>query len=429
MVVSDRSNWWNLYTVATPATPDETGPDTEVAPMAPMAAEFAGPSWILGGSWWTQLPSGRLAVRWTGPDGAGLGLLDPDGGELVRLDTGAVDHRALTARGNHLFCIASFADAASAVLRVDPATGQSEVLRRSFDRALDPVDVSVAEVVNWPTPDRATAYGYLYRPRNSSVVAPAGELPPLLVISHGGPTSAASPGLSLAVQFWTTRGFAVLDVDYGGSTGYGRAYRERLAGAWGVVDVDDCCSGAEHLAATGVVDPRRLAIRGGSAGGYTTLAALAFRDTFAAGCSHYGIGDLEMLARDTHKFESRYTFGLVAPYPDGAQVYRDRSPVHHVDQLSCPMLLLQGADDRVVLPNQAHAMADAIRAKGLPVGLIVFEGEGHGFRRAENIVAAAAAELSFYGQVMGFTPPGFIPDGHLEPVVLDNADGLAGAAG
>jgi dipeptidyl aminopeptidase/acylaminoacyl peptidase len=237
----------------------------------------------------------------------------------------------------------------------------------------------------------------------------------LLVISHGGPTSATSATLRLDIQFWTSRGFAVLDVNYGGSTGYGRAHRERLKGRWGIVDVDDCTHGARYLVDRGEVDARRLAIRGGSAGGYTTLAALTFRDVFRAGASHYGVSDLEALARDTHKFESRYLDGLIGPYPERLDLYRERSPIHHAERLACPVILFQGLEDKVVPPSQAEVMRDALRAKGLPVAYVPFAGEQHGFRRAENIKRSLEAELYFYARVFGFSPADPI-----EPVAIDN---------
>jgi len=256
----------------------------------------------------------------------------------------------------------------------------------------------------WPTPDGVTAYGFLYRPQNPDAEAPAGDLPPLIVTLHGGPTSATAPGFNAARIYWTSRGFAVLDVNYGGSTGYGRAYRERLDGRWGIVDVQDATSGARHLADTGVVDGTRMAITGGSAGGFTTLAAATFTEVFAAGASHFGISDLATLATDTHKLESRYCDGLVAPWPDGHHVYAERSPIHHVNWLTTPLILLQGTDDRVVLPDQAELMARALREKGLPVALVLFEGEGHGFCALESQVRALEAELSFYAQIFGFEP-------------------------
>lgn len=237
----------------------------------------------------------------------------------------------------------------------------------------------------------------------------------MLVISHGGPTGAASSALKLMIQHWTSRGIAVLDVNYGGSTGYGRAYRERLKGKWGIVDVDDCANGALYLAGKGEVDPDRLIIRGGSAGGYTTLAALAFRRTFRAGASYYGVSDLEILARETHKFESRYLDGLVGPYPERIDLYRERSPIHFPEKLSCPVIFFQGTEDKIVPPNQARMMFDALRSRGLPTALVEFEGEQHGFRRAENIKRALDAELYFYSRIFNFQTAE-----HIEPVPIEN---------
>jgi dipeptidyl aminopeptidase/acylaminoacyl peptidase len=263
-----------------------------------------------------------------------------------------------------------------------------------------------------------TAHALFYPPTNPERTGPEGELPPLLVVIHGGPTAAASPVLSPGVQFWTSRGFAVVDVDYGGSTGYGRAYRDELLGQWGVIDVADCLAAAAWLAKQGRVDPARLCIRGGSAGGYTTLAALAREDTpFAAGASHYGVADLEALAADTHKFESRYLDRLVGPYPEARDVYVARSPIHHVDRLRRPLLVLQGSEDEIVPPAQSELIVAALRERGVPVGYLLFEGEQHGFRRAENIRRALEAELSFYGRVLGFE----LPAGEgIEPVEVEN---------
>ncbi|MGH3053448.1 MAG: alpha/beta hydrolase family protein, partial [Gaiellaceae bacterium] len=272
-----------------------------------------------------------------------------------------------------------------------------------------------AEAVEFPTQSDRTAHAFFYRPHNHDYEAPAGERPPLLVLSHGGPTAAASSTLRLAVQFWTSRGIAVLDVNYGGSSGYGRAYRQRLDGQWGVVDVDDCANGARFLVESGFVDANRLAIRGSSAGGYTTLCALTFRDVFKAGASSYGIGDLEALANDTHKFESRYEERLVGPYPACRDLYRARSPIHFTDRLSCPVIFFQGLDDKVVPPNQAEAMVAALRAKKLPVAYVPFAGEQHGFRRAETIRRALEAELYFYSRVFGFAQADPV-----EPVLIEN---------
>jgi len=231
-----------------------------------------------------------------------------------------------------------------------------------------------------------------------------GTRPPLLVFGHGGPPGATSPELELKLQFWTSRGFAVLDVNYRGSTGYGRAYRDRLAGGWGIVDVEDCVAGAQYLGQEGLADPNRLAIRGGSAGGYTALAALCFHDTFNAGASHYGISDLAVLARDTHKFESRYLDWLVGPYPQSETTYAARSPIHHVDKFTCPVIFFQGLEDKVVPPNQAELMVNALDDKGLSVAYLAFAGEQHGFRRAETIQRTLEAELYFYGRIFGFVP-------------------------
>jgi dipeptidyl aminopeptidase/acylaminoacyl peptidase len=280
--------------------------------------------------------------------------------------------------------------------------------------------ISIPEHLSFPTANGQTAHALLYRPRNPDVVAPDGERPPLLVVSHGGPTSNATSGFSNGIQFFTTRGFAVVDVDYGGSTGYGRAYRQRLNGLWGIVDLQDCVNAARWLAWNGEVDARRLAIRGGSAGGYTTLCALAFSDIFHAGVSYFGVGDLEALARDTHKFESRYADIMVAPYPEQVDVYRARSPIHFIDRIAAPVLVLHGTEDMVVPRSQADLLVDALRRNRVPVAYLLFPGEGHGFRRAENQRRALEAELSFYGQVFGFTPADELPP-------LD-VEGLAEAA-
>lgn len=270
---------------------------------------------------------------------------------------------------------------------------------------MDPAYISKPELIEFPTGNGDTAFGFYYAPSNGDFEAPEGSPPPpLLVKAHGGPTAQTSIVFNPAMQYWTSRGFAVLDVDYRGSTGYGRAYRMKLQGNWGVTDIEDVCAGAEYLVQKGLADPKRLAIDGGSAGGYTTLGALAFRNVFKAGCSMYGIGDLSALAGDTHKFESRYLDGLVGPYPEKKDVYEERAPIRHADQLSCPILLLQGAEDKIVPPNQAELMFDAVKAKGLPCALKIYEGEQHGFRRSENIENALNSELAFYGKVFGFQP-------------------------
>jgi dipeptidyl aminopeptidase/acylaminoacyl peptidase len=260
-----------------------------------------------------------------------------------------------------------------------------------------------------------TAHAFFYAPKNRDFVATKGERPPLLVISHGGPTGATSSEFSLMIQYWTSRGFAVADVNYGGSSGYGRAYRQRLNGQWGIVDVDDCVNCAQYLIKRGEVDADRVAIRGGSAGGYTTLAALTFRKLFKAGASYYGVSDLEALEEDTHKFESRYSNSLIGPYPARRDLYRERSPINFVERLSCPVIFFQGNEDKVVPPNQAEKMVDALRRKGIPVAYLLFEGEQHGFRRAQNIKRALDAELYFYSRIFRFSLPEPV-----EPVPIEN---------
>ena len=300
------------------------------------------------------------------------------------------------------------------VARVTFGGAVVEVLKRSREEALESRFVSAPQAIEFDSAGQAV-HGFYYPPVNPGFAAPRGTAPPLLVLSHGGPTGATDPVFDPEVQFWTTRGFAVADVNYGGSTGYGRAYRKRLNGQWGLVDVRDAVNAAKYLVATGKADPARLITRGGSAGGYTTLAALTFHDTFKAGASYYGISDLEVLAHDTHKFESRYLDLLVGPYPEQQAVYRERSPIHFVERLNCALILLQGLDDKVVPPIQSEMMAAAVRKKGLPVAYVTFEGEQHGFRKAENIVRALESELYFYGKVFGFTPADA-----LAPVPIDN---------
>jgi dipeptidyl aminopeptidase/acylaminoacyl peptidase len=301
------------------------------------------------------------------------------------------------------------------VVLLDPRTGATEVVRSSQDETLDDRWISVAEPLTFATSAGGTAHALWYPPNHPEVEGPAGTTPPLVVMSHGGPTSATDPSYREQVQFWTTRGIGVVDVDYRGSTGYGRAYRNELRGQWGVFDTDDCIAAARHLADAGLVDGSRLAIRGGSAGGYTTLCALTFHDVFAAGCSLYGVADAEALARDTHKFESRYLDRLIGPYPESAELYRQRSPIHHTDQLSAPMILLQGLEDAVVPPAQAEAMVEALRRRGVPFAYLPFAGEQHGFRQAATIQRAAEAELYFYGRIFGFEPAD-----DLEEVPIEN---------
>ena len=397
--VTDPDGWWNLH----------RWQGGELRCMYRAEHEFGKPLWQLGTTTFGFDASGAVVCTWRTGAGWRLGRLDPEGSmHTIPLPWTSID--SLGVEGGAAAFIGGAPDRSTSVVTVDLESGAHRVLRTSSTLSIDDRLLSRPVALRFPTGDGGeVAHGYHYAPHNESCRAPAGELPPLLVLSHGGPTGATSDTLSPAIQFWTSRGFAVLDVDYRGSTGYGRAYRERLYGEWGVVDVEDCVAGAQHLAATGHADPARLAIRGGSAGGYTTLAALTFHDLFRAGASYYGICDLEVLAADTHKFEARYLDRLVGAWPADRDVYRARSPLHHAGRLGCPIIFFQGLDDRVVPPNQAELMAEALDRQGLPVACLMFEGEGHGFRTAETIRRCLEAELSFYGRVFGFEPADALP--------------------
>jgi len=411
--VSDRTGWWNLY----------RWDGATVQPVVETAAEIGVPDWTMGTSRYAVLAGGRVVfARWSGGYD-GLAVRDPDG-TVADLDLPFSVISTVRAAGpDEVLVVAATPNEEPGVHRVAASTGRTEAVRPPRDLGIDPGYLSVPETIDFPStgPEGSprTAHALFYPPANLTHRAP-GELPPLLVVIHGGPTGAATPALQVGVQYWTSRGFAVVDVNYGGSTGYGRAYREQLRGTWGVIDVADCLAAARWLAARRRVDPDRLCIRGGSAGGYTTLAALARDDTpFAVGADHYGVADLEALAAETHKFESRYLDQLIGPYPAARQVYLDRSPIHHVERFSRPLIVLQGAEDAVVPPAQSEIIVDALRGKGVPVAYLVFEGEQHGFRRAENIRRALDAELSFYAQVLGFALPA--AEG-IDPVVVHNLD-------
>ena len=389
--VSDRTGWWNLYRER----------EGEMEALSTMEAEFAGPQWVFGVSSYGFLPDGRIACGYEQRGEFHLALLDPASSRPQDLGLPHTAHAIATTASSRIVFIGGTPTAADALWSFDPESGDLEVLRRSSEVTVDPAYVSVARAIEFPTGGDLTAHAFFHEPTNPDFDAPSGERPPLIVMSHGGPTSAVSDTLDLEIQFFTSRGFAVVDVNYGGSTGYGREYRERLRGKWGVVDLEDCANAAHYLVEQGEVDGARLLIRGGSAGGYTTLCALTFTNDFAAGASYYGVADLEALARDTHKFESRYLDGLVAPYPDGADVYRERSPIHFTDRLSCPVILFQGLEDAVVPPAQAEMMIKALDAKGLSYAYLAFEGEQHGFRKAETNRRCLEAELFFYASVLG----------------------------
>lgn len=398
--VSDSSGFWNLYR-------RENG-----APVCVLAeeADYGMPLWQFAMSTYgfadanTLLAASCLQGRWR------VQAIDLRDMSRRTLPTAVSAVSGLVASDGQALILGASATLLSCVLRWTLRDDSVVILRASSDIQFAQDAVSQPETIDFPSTDGVTSHGFFYPPVNPSCRVVPGELPPLIVIGHGGPTGASTPALDLGVQFWTSRGFAVFDVNYRGSTGYGRAYRSLLDGAWGVADVEDCVNGARYLAQAGRVDASRMAIRGRSAGGYTVLAALAFHDVFAAGASYYGIGELEALARDTHKFESRYLDRLVGPYPQCAQLYRQRSPINHIDQLSCPVIFFQGLEDKVVPPNQALMMRDALDAKGIAVACMMFEGEQHGFRRAQTIVCALESELVFYGRVFCFEPAGDLPD-------------------
>jgi dipeptidyl aminopeptidase/acylaminoacyl peptidase len=398
-VVSDRSGWWNLYLVAaTGAEPPR--------PLAPRDEEFSGPLWQLGYRHYGVLDDQRLLVV----HGAGelaLGVLDPASGALVDLDLPFTDwHPSLRVLGTTAVGVAASASTPAAVVRIDLSTGGYEVLRSAADDIPDAAYLPQPQSPVFEGLGGRNVHAHVYPPRNPDVRAPDDELPPYVVFVHGGPTADSPAVLDLEIAYFTSRGLGVIDVEYGGSTGYGREYRERLRGQWGVVDVEDCVSAAQALAKAGQADGARLAIRGGSAGGWTTLAALTRTTAFAAGTSYYGVAELLHFVSDTHDFESRYVDGMVGPLPEARDLYVERAPLTHVDDVSCPVLLLQGLEDAIVPPSQAEMFRDALVAKGIRHAYIAFEGEQHGFRKAENVIASLEAELSFYGQVFGFTPPG-----------------------
>ena len=411
--VSDRTGWWNLYRLR----------EGSLEPLCQKEAEFGVPQWAFGMSTYAFLSPTRVVCAVIERGFFRLAVLDTEVEELEPIETpySTINCLETVMGSDEIIFIAGSPTEPSSVVRLNAQTGGREVLRRSDDLKIDPGYLSVPEPVEFPTEGGLTAYGFFYPPQNRDFVAPEGERPPLLVHSHGGPTAMTTATLDLSTQYMTSRGIAVLDVNYGGSTGYGREYRRRLDGQWGVVDVDDCANGARHVAERGLADDARLMIAGGSAGGYTALCALAFRDAFAAGASHYGVSDVEALARETHKFESRYLERLIGPYPERADLYRQRSPIHSTDRLSCPVIFFQGLEDKVVPPNQAETMFEVLKDKGLPVACVPFEGEQHGFRRAENIRRALDGELYFYSRVIGFD----LAD-PVEPVPIENLEQTGG---
>jgi len=403
--VSDRTGWWNLY----------RWHNGHLVALTEMEAEFAEPQWRFRLSTYSFVSPDHIICAFTQDGIWKLVSLNTTSREIDPFALPFTEISDVRACKDYVVFIAGSPTEPISIVKLDIRSRETQILRRSSKVAANEGYLSRPETIAYPTGGGLPAHALYYRPQNKDFQAPSGERPPLLVISHGGPTGAASCALKLMIQYWTSRGIAVMDVDYGGSSGYGRAYRERLNGKWGIVDVDDCANGAINLAKRGEVDESRLIIRGGSAGGYTTLSALTFRRTFKAGASYYGISDLEVLAKETHKFESRYLDRLIGPYPECRELYRERSPIDFPEKLSCPVIFLQGLEDKIVPPNQARMMFDALRTKGIPVALVEFAGEQHGFRRAENIKRAMDAELYFYSRIFNFQLAEFI-----EPVPIEN---------
>ena len=404
-VVSDRSGWWNIYRVE----------ENDLIPIHAAAREFGEPAWLFGYQTYGFLPDGRIAAK-VADDGLwSLALLAGNGvAESIDIGERRASSPYLIVADRTIWTVMGGPAQPMSLLAVDPV-GSFEVVATASSVDLAPSSISRPTPMTFPTSDDAVSHGFYYPPTNVDHVAPPTELPPLIVFSHGGPTAQTQAAFNLQVQFWTTRGFAVMDVNYRGSTGFGRAYRNALRGRWGDADVVDCVNAARYLVAEGLADPERLAIRGGSAGGYVTLCALTFHDVFTAGASYCGVADISALMETTHKFESRYDESLIGPMPQARQLAHDRSPINFADQVSCPVLLVQGAEDPVVTPDQAEVFVDAMRAGGLPYAYMLVEGEDHFLSKSETIIASRQAELSFYGQLFGFEPAG-----EIKPIKIEN---------
>ena len=404
--VGETTGWWNLYRF-------DNG-KTEA--LCPMDAEFGEPQWVFGMFTYDFVSPTKILCRYSQNSSWHLAWLDTSSKKLTDIETSFTEIADICAGDGFAIFSAGSPTQPFSLIRMDTSTGKMESIKQSFEVTVDEGYLSTATPIRFPTTDGKQAHAIYYAPKNKDYAGLEGEHPPLMVISHGGPTGSTTTVLRLSLQYWTSRGFAVLDVNYGGSTGYGREYRQRLNGNWGIVDVDDCCNGAQHLVEQGLADSKRLAIRGGSAGGYTTLACLTFKnDVFKAGASYYGISELEVFATDTHKFESRYMDSLIGAYPERKDLYFNRSPINFIQNLSCPLIMFQGDEDKVVPPSQSQMMFEAMRDKELPVAYLLFEGEQHGFRKAENIKRSLEAELYFYSKIFGFE----LAD-NIEPVQIEN---------
>lgn len=409
--VSDRDNWWNIY---------QWHPESGITPIQPMNAEFATPLWVLGMSTYGFTADGTIVCCYSCEGKWQLATLEPDNPCLEVIETPFSHISDIYCDGKYSWFIGASPTQSGELVRLDTESHTLNTVRQGDPLATSSSYIAKPTPISFNTTDSATAHAFYYQPTNPDYRGCEGTLPPLIVICHGGPTGATSTAMNLKIQYWTSRGFAVLDVNYRGSTGYGREYREQLHRQWGIADVADVVAGAQYLIEQQLVDPNKIAIRGSSAGGYTVLAALCFHQLFKAGACLYGIGDLETLARDTHKFESRYLDKLIGPYPEEKSVYIERSPIHHIDQLHCPVIFFQGLDDKVVPPEQALSMTTALRDKHLPVAYLPFSGEGHGFRKAETIKISLEAELYFYGQIFHFQPHGNLPEIHIDNLKTDS---------
>jgi dipeptidyl aminopeptidase/acylaminoacyl peptidase len=403
--VSDRSGWWNLYT-------EQNG---KVLPLCPMSAEFGQPQWVFGSTTFDFFGKDKIVAVYTlnGTDYAGF--VPMKGGSFAPIDLPYTIIRNPSVTGNKLYFVGGSAEKPAEAVQYDLVTKTIRVVKKSRELTVDSGYFSIPKAIDFPTTDGKIAHALYYAPKNPKFSGKVGELPPLLVLSHGGPTSQSTQLFNLELQYLTSRGFAVIDVNYGGSTGYGREYRNRLLDQWGVVDVDDCTNAALYCVKNKLADPKRLAIAGGSAGGYTTLACLTFRDTFSAGASYYGVSDLEALVKHTHKFEARYLDRLVGPYPEKKALYDARSPIYHVDQIKCPIILLQGDEDAIVPPAQSTLMYESLLKRGIPTAYLLFKGEQHGFRQSANIKRSIEAEAYFFSKIFGFT----LAD-KVEPVDIKN---------
>lgn len=403
--VAEYTGWWNLY----------RWKDGKVEALHSMEAEFAFPQWIFGMSTYTFVSTNKIICSYTQNGLWFIAFLDAKTNEFMPIETPYTDIHFPRAGKSFGIFFAGSPSQPDSIVRIDFESMELEIIKQAFEVTVDAGYLSQAKPISFPTTNDHTAHAIYYSPQNKDFIASENEKPPLMVISHGGPTGATGTTLRYSIQYWTSRGFAVVDVNYGGSTGYGREYRQRLNGNWGIVDVDDCCNAALYLAKQGLADKNRLAIRGGSAGGYTALACLAFRDVFKAGASHFGVSDLEALARETHKFESRYLDSIIGPYPERKDLYVERSPINFSRDIKCPIILFQGDEDKVVPPNQSQLMFEAVRTNEIPTAYVLFEGEQHGFRKAESIKRSLESELYFYSKIFNFDLAE-----EIEPIQIEN---------